>query len=155
MIVPVPTPPKARLTIHRRKEIAKRYVVLRDFDKLLSETGLARHQLHILLNAAGGDAQRLYRRDLNKARMKTSQQPSIIKDVVVKAKKVASKLLPDLPPARRGAYADNFRRHVLIARMVYVENLPLEVVAKHAGVTTSRISQIAKANYEHRKWKFD
>lgn len=155
MIIPVPTPPKARLTSHRRKEIAKRYIVLRDFAKLLSETGLAHHQLHILLNAAGGDAQRLYRRDLNKARMTAAQQPRATKDIVAKAKKIIGKLLPDLPPVKRGAYADNFRRDVLIARMVYVDNISVETVAKHAGVTPSRISQIAKNNYEHRKWKFD
>jgi hypothetical protein len=129
---------------------------LRDIEKLIEETGVPHHKLHILLNASGGQAQRLYRRDLNKKRIEANRSPAppTVKTVVTKVKKAIKSNLPILPPAKRGAYADNFRRDVLIARMVYVDNVPVEEVARHAGVSASRIGQIAKANYEHRHWKF-
>lgn len=153
--VPAPTPPKAnRLTAARRREIAKRYVVLRDFDKLLDETDIARHKLHILLNSAGGDPQLLYRRDLNAKRSTAPKQPKKAR-TMVKAPPVITPSLPELPPIKRGAFADNFRRHILITRMVYIDKVPIADVAKHAGVSAARIAQIAKDNYPNRNWKFD
>jgi hypothetical protein len=146
--LPAAKPP--RVTAARRREIAKRYLKVRSLDVLMEETGLERHKLHILLNSAGGEPQRMFRRDLNKAaaeRAKTireARQPTA--PIIMKKAAAKPKPAPKAPrPYMRGPAA--LKRNIKIATLIYRKKMPVEEVAKRFEMAVTYVAKIAQDHF--------
>lgn len=144
---PVSPLPHPRLTATRRREIAKRYLELRSIEKLVDETGVPLHKLHILLNAAGGEPQRIYRRDLNKQRSEMARQRRAPETPIVLKKAAAAALTaPQFAKTRlRGVAA--MKRNIEIAKLVYQKKMSPEVVAHQFGMNVAYVAKIAQNHF--------
>jgi hypothetical protein len=144
---PPPTPPNpTRLTIQRRREIAKRYLSLGSLDALKGETGLPFNKLTPLILGSGGEAARRLRieQNVNKAkRAKKSRERAAAMIKTIAAPAAPAIKLPKPIPAMRGPGADNTKRNMQIARLFWKKKIDPQMIADHFGLRVSSVITIS------------